>query len=194
MQIFYHIIFFVENMIRKWLTKSEKNIGNFRIFDLNSVERSNFDNTKSGEFFYLNSPEWVNIIPVTKDNKIVFVEQYRHGSDSITLELPAGLVERNESPIAAAKRECTEETGYTGDGNPELLGIILPNPAFMNNRCHSYVWLNCSKKYEQTLDSNEEIEIHLLDFDEAKRKMLKGEINHSLVLDAFFYYSLKYKF
>ncbi len=181
-------------MLKKWQTKSEKAVGNFKIFDLYSVQRANSEDTKSGEFYYLDSPEWVNILPITKDNKIVFVEQYRHGSDSITLELPAGLIEKGEAPRIAAMRECTEETGFTSSNEPELLGTILPNPAFMNNKCYAYLWRDCERQFAQNLDANEEIEVHLLDFEAVKRKIQNGEINHSLVLCNFLYFSIKYGF
>lgn len=181
-------------MITNWETQDVKPLGSFRIFDMYAANRIHPRTGKVGEFYYLNSPEWVNIIPITPDNKIIFVEQYRHGLDGTTLELPAGLAEKNEESLLAAERECIEETGYVGEGKPILLGTNLPNPAFMNNACHSYVWFNCQKQFEQRLDDNEVIDIHLLSIDQVKNKILSGEINHSLVLSAFFYYSLKYNF
>ncbi len=169
-------------MLKKWQTNSEKNIGNFRIFQLNSAQRINPSNQKIGEFYCLKSPNWVNIMPITKDNKIVFVKQYRHGSDSITIELPAGIIEPNEEPIAAARRECVEETGYESNLSPEFLGTILPNPAFMNNNCYCYFWKDCERKFEQSLDEFEDIEVLLLSVEETKDKIKSGEINHSLAV------------
>ena len=181
-------------MISNWKTNEVNQIGDFRIFTLNSANRTNPKNGVAGEYYFLNSPKWVNIIPITNDGKIVFVEQYRHGTDSVTLEIPAGLVEPNEDTAIAAKRECEEESGFSALALPELLGINSPNPAFLNNKCYSYVWHNCSKMFEQSLDTNEVIDIHLIDIGTVKKMIMGGEINHSLVLTAFFFYSLKYKF
>ncbi len=181
-------------MISNWKTNKISQIGDFRIFTLNSARRINPVSGKEGEFYFIDSPKWVNIIPITEDRKVVFVEQYRHGTDSVTIEIPAGLVEKGEDTQLAAKRECEEECGFRGDGLPELLGVNSPNPAFLNNKCYSYVWHNCTKQFEQNLDTNEVIDIHLIDIDTVKKMIMGGEINHSLVLTAFLFYSLKYKF
>ena len=106
-------------------------------------------NKKQGIFYVLDSPSWVNIIPVTKDGNIVLIKQYRHGSNSITIEIPGGLVEKAEQSRNAAERECTEETGYTSSDPAILLGENLPNPAFLNNKCKSFLWLNCTRTTNQ---------------------------------------------
>lgn len=178
--------------VKKWLTTGKKFIGDFRIFNLYEIERQHPDRDKAGKFVVLDSPRWVNIIPVTKDNKVVFIEQYRHGIDEITLEVPGGLVESTEEPIEAAARECTEETGYIGKGAPVLLGENIPNPAFLNNKCWSYVWHGCEKATVQKLDGHEDIRIVEIPFNEVKEMILNGRIKHSLVLTAFFFYFLKY--
>lgn len=149
---------------------------------------------KESDFIVLDSAEWVNIIPVTKDNKVVLIEQYRHGIDGITLEVPGGLVENNEDPLTAAERECAEETGFVGSGKAILLGETLPNPAFLNNKCHSYIWFDCAKLKSQSLDRHEDIEVVEVPFDGIKEYIQSGKINHSLVLNAFFFYYMRYGF
>lgn len=181
-------------MIEKWNTIHKEELENLKIFKLQKIRRQNPKWIKQSDFYVLESPTWVNIIPLTRDNKIILVEQYRHGIDDITLEIPGGLVEINEEPIIAAKRECTEETGYSSIEEPELIGINLPNPAFLDNKCYSYLWKNCSKTNIQELDSNEDIEIHELKINEIKSMINNKKIMHSLTLTAFFYYSLKYNF
>lgn len=179
-------------MIKKWETISSSFAGNFKIFDISRIKRRHPDLDKQGDFVVLNSAEWVNIIPVTKDNKVVFVEQYRHGTDEITLEVPGGLVELNEDPRLAAERECAEETGFVGTNNAVLLGENTPNPAFLNNKCYSWVWFGCEKKVAQSFDTHEDIGVVELSFEEVREYILSGKIKHSLVLTAFFFYFLKY--
>ena len=101
----------------------------------------------------------------------------------MTLEIPGGLIEANENPQNAARRECLEETGYEGEGEPELIGESLPNPAFQNNKCYTYLWKNCRKISDQNLDKHEIININLIPIHEIKELVLNGKINHSVILD-----------
>ncbi len=179
-------------MIKKWKTIEKKLAGDYKIFDAYWIERELEKPAKKSKFVVLNSPRWVNIIPITKNMEVVLIRQYRHGIDEITLEIPGGLVEENESPAKAAERECLEETGYRGESDAIFLGENYPNPAFLNNVCYSYLWKNCEKITAQSLDKNEDIDIQIVPLDKAKNLILNGEIKHSLVLTAFFYYFLRY--
>lgn len=93
---------------------------------------------RNGDFIVLDSYQWVNIIPITAQREVILVEQYRHGSDSIELEIPAGLIEPGEAPINAAMRELKEETGYVSNEECIALGRSAPNPAFLNNYWPSF--------------------------------------------------------
>ncbi|MFA5511358.1 MAG: NUDIX hydrolase [Candidatus Kapaibacterium sp.] len=152
--------------------------------------RVNPESGVASNFVMLDSPDWVNIVPLTEDNKIVMVEQYRHGSDEITLELPGGMVEHGEEYLHAAMRECMEETGYEGTGLAVEIGRVKPNPAFLNNHCTTFLWKNCKLTREQKLDSNELIKIKTFAFDEIKDMIKSGKINHAIILNAFFFFSL----
>jgi len=179
-------------MVRKWETIEDKYLENLKIFDLHRILRKHPEWYKQSNFIVLDSPQWVNIIPITTDKKVVLIEQYRHGIDEITLEVPGGLVEKKENPREAGERECTEETGYIGKENAILIGENYPNPAFLNNKCYSFVWFDCEKRVKQSLDGSEDINVILVPINEIKNMILKEEIRHSLVLTAFFFYFLKY--
>lgn len=161
-----------------------------KIFTAKWVHRENPRTNNKGEFVVLDSKDWVNIIPITKDKKIVLVQQYRHGIDEVTLEIPGGLIDPNETPLQAGKRECIEETGYFSKNEPILLGITRPNPAFLNNKCYSFLWLDVEKKFEQKFDANEDVEIVLKEINEIENLIKSGTINHSIVLNAFLFYFL----
>ncbi len=180
-------------MIKNWKTLEDKYIGNFKIFDIHKVKRKSQDSHREGTFVYLDSADWVNIIPVTKSGNIVLIKQFRHGINDMTIEIPGGLIEAGEMPSDAGQRECTEETGYSSATSPELLGMVSPNPAFMNNVCYSFVWNDVELLHEQNLDGNEEISVIEKPISEVKELILNGTINHSLVLNAFFFYFLKYR-
>ncbi len=179
-------------MIVKWKTIAENQIFDLKIFKANSLTRENPITGNISDYTVLKSPDWANVIPINAEGKIIMVEQYRHGTDEITLELPGGLVEIGESPLNAAKRECQEETGFIGEGEPILLGSCKPNPAFLSNTCYSYLWENCSIIDKQKLDTNEIIKLHFFTQYEIKKMIEEGVINHSIILTAFFFYNLKY--
>ncbi|MGQ9819633.1 MAG: NUDIX hydrolase [Candidatus Kapaibacteriales bacterium] len=173
--------------ITKWETIGIYKNEDLKIFQANWLKRKNPKTNQINNFVRLDSPDWVNIIPITSDNHVVMIEQYRHGIDDITLEIPGGLIDKSEQPFEAGMRECIEETGYASDDHPILLGINNPNPAFLNNKCYSYLWINVKKRFEQKLDSNEIINIKLIPLNEIRLLIKSGKINHSLVLNAFFF-------
>jgi ADP-ribose pyrophosphatase len=133
----------------------------------------------------IDSPDWVNVIAVTKDDQLVLIRQYRFGIDETTLEIPGGMVEPGEDPAVAAARELEEETGYV-PGRVVKLGQVHPNPALQGNRCHSYLALDCVKAHEGQQDLGEDIAVELHPRSHVPRLILGGAITHSLVVVAFF--------
>lgn len=182
------------NSIEKWKTHSLHPAGNFKIFDIAIARRQSPRHGRESDFVVIDSPQWVNIIPITRQNTVILVQQYRHGIDDITLEVPGGLVDAGEEPCLAAMRECREETGFAANIEAELLGVNQPNPAFLNNHCYSYLWRGCERVQEQQLDGNEDISVHEVPITDIPALIKDGSIRHSLVLTAFLYYSLRYSF
>ena len=85
------------------------------------------------EYYIFEYPEWINVIAITKEQKFVFVSQYRHGLGITAHELCAGVCEKEDaSPLVSAQRELLEETGY-GNGNWSELMVIGVNPS--THRC-----------------------------------------------------------
>ena len=138
----------------------------------------------------LDSTEWVNIIPVTPNEEVVLIRQYRHGTDDITLEIPGGMVDQEDvSPLHAARREMQEETGYDSDDIVPL-GAIHPNPAIQANRCHSFLARNVEKISEPHFDTTEETEVILVPVGELPELVRQERITHALVVVAFYWYDL----
>jgi 8-oxo-dGTP pyrophosphatase MutT (NUDIX family) len=132
----------------------------------------------------IDAPDWVNIIPVTPDDQVVLIRQFRFGIWSPTLEIPGGMVEPGEDPAAAGARELEEETGYR-PAEVRPLGWVHPNPALQGNRCHSYLALRCERVHDGHPDAGEDIRMELRGRSEIPELIRRGEITHSLVVAAF---------
>jgi len=137
------------------------------------------------DFFVLETPPWVNIIPVTFDRRVVMVRQYRHGTGDVTLEIPGGIVEQEDTPESAAIRELEEETGYTSS-SVSLLGAVHPNPAIQDTICYTFLASNAVRVGGQCLDEKEDIEVVLFPLEDIPSLILNGDITHALVLAAFY--------
>lgn len=122
------------------------------------------------EFVLFGQKDWSIILPVTADNKVVMVRQYKQGCDKIILELPAGTADfAKESPEAIARRELEEETGYRA-GQVLALGPPLWIASRSSwTRFHCFLALQCEKVSAGKLDENEEIEVVLQPLEEVIR-------------------------
>ena len=142
------------------------------------------------DFYVIDFPNWVQVIPITPDDKIVMVRQYRHGCGRIFLELPGGLIDKNDlSPDQTAKRELLEETGYRAE-NLILLTRIYPQPAVLNNKGLTYLAREVKKVAEPNLDAAEDIEVCLVKLQKIPEMIRGGEINHGQTVMALSVYFL----
>ena len=87
-------------MLKPWPTVRKKQLGDYRIFSLRSEEKLSPRTNLTHEFFILDCVNWVNVIAVTPDNQLVMVEQFRHGSNTVELEIPGGTMDASDaSPV-----------------------------------------------------------------------------------------------
>jgi len=143
----------------------------------------------SHEFHVIESRDWINVIPITSDERVVMVRQYRHGSREIALEIPGGIVDPGETPQGAAARELLEETGYQSEDWSQI-GEVNPNPAIFRNRCFTFLARKVKKIADPKPDQAEDIEtilVHLADIPDLIRQ---GKIDHAIVVAAFHFYFL----
>lgn len=112
-------------------------------------------------YYVLEYPDWVQVTAFNSEDDILITRQYRHAVGQVCVEIPCGEIEKNETPLEAAKRELLEETGYTS-GNFISLGSPHPNPARQNNRVYGFMACDCSKTDEPLLDQTECIESLLI--------------------------------
>src|ERR1043165_2759320 len=99
-------------MIQPWEKIGSKLLGDFRIFTIRSDIKVSPLTGKEHDFFVLDSVDWVNVIAITPQTELVMVEQFRHGTDTVELEIPGGMMDKHETnPVTTALRGLREETG-----------------------------------------------------------------------------------
>jgi 8-oxo-dGTP pyrophosphatase MutT (NUDIX family) len=142
---------------------------------------------QEGRYVVLESADFVNMIALTADAHVVLVRQYRHGIGEMALEIPSGLVDGQETPLAAARRELAEETGYTGE-RWRLLGRSRPNAAFMDNWCYHLLLEDARLTGQPHLDPGEDIAVELAPLDRIPELIAAGTLSQALVLSAFYWF------
>ncbi len=172
-------------MIEKWEKLESVPRGDYRVFRIREDFARSPASGSEHSFFVVEANDWMNVIPLTEDGRIVCVRQYRHGTEEISLEIPGGIIDDAESPIESARRELLEETGYTA-GDLVEIGVVAPNPAIQNNRCHTYLARNVRRVRAQNLDATEDIDVVLIDPADVPALIADGTISHALVVAAFF--------
>ncbi len=178
--------------MHKWKVLDKKVLIQSPMFSFLAYKLKHGDKNSIHNFYILDTADWVNILPITSDGKVVLIRQYRAGIDEILIEIPGGIMDNGETdPIATARRELEEETGYVTD-NLEVLGMVYPNPSFMTNKCY-FVLAKDVKPLGQThFDPSEYIETFTIDLKLLPEYILSGKIRHSLTINAFAFLQLKY--
>jgi 8-oxo-dGTP pyrophosphatase MutT (NUDIX family) len=130
---------------------------------------------------------WATVLALTKEQEVVLIRQYRHGAQKVIVELPGGAMDKEDgSPLAAARRELEEETGYASDRIIQV-GCVSPNPANQTNLIYSFLALDARKLGGQRLDDTEEIEVFLKPLDEVIAMAKKGELLQSMQVSTIFF-------
>ena len=177
-------------MIKPWKHIRSKSSHSFRVFSIRTDTAISPRTAKKHDFYIIESNDWVNIIPLTVDHEVVMIKQYRHGSREVTLEIPGGLVEAGDTPKKAAARELLEETGYQAKRWTKI-GVVNPNPALFNNRCYTFLAKDIRKVSNPKPDQTEDIEVVRIPIGKISGLILKGKIDHAMVITAFCHYFLR---
>ena len=176
-------------MIKKWKKNSSHYLLDNKIFKMREDLVTSPKLGSDHSVWVMEVPTWVNIIPLTTEGKVVLVNQYRFGMEKSSLEIPGGMADDGEDPKKAAIRELKEETGYEGNKVIEI-GRVESNPAIMSNHTYTYLAIDCERSANQSLDGTEDIEITLKHIDDIPSLIKNRQIEHALVVSAFYFYNL----
>jgi 8-oxo-dGTP pyrophosphatase MutT (NUDIX family) len=177
-------------MLQKWIVNEEKTI--FKSFPFNVVEKQ-YIKPDQDKFkaYILQMPDWVNIIGIDSENKILLIKQFRFGTDLIELEIPGGIIESDEKPKEAASRELEEETGYKVEPkNLKQIGVVDANPAIQTNKCYTFLAENISPSGKINFDEDEIIEHEFFTPNQVREFIRSGKITNSYIITAFHWLAL----
>ena len=167
-----------------WRRVRSERVADCRVF---RVRRDIAVNPRGGaehDFYVVEATDWINVIPLTDAGEVVMIEQYRHGSADVTLEIPGGMVDEGESPAGAAARELIEETGYASN-EIVALGRTRPNPAIHDNWLHTYLARAARPARRLEFDGTEHCAVRLVPLSDIPALVADGIITHALVVVAF---------
>ncbi len=166
----------------------EKTLLQTRLGDFISAKVQNRRTGRESEFYRLDFADWVNVVALTKNKKIITIKQFRFGTERTEIEIPGGAIENGEDPLAAGQRELLEETGFSGK-NGRVIGRVCPNPAIQSNWCYTVFIEDVTRVAEQNMDDMEDIKVKLISLGEMNDLIRHGLITHGLVLNAMMLYS-----
>ena len=165
--------------LRPWKTLKSEMVIDHKWYKLRRDEVELPGGQVLDDYFVSVRPDVVLTFPLTADNQVIFVRQYKHAAGEILLELPGGVIDDHEQdPREAAIREMLEETGYTS-GEVEPLLEIIDNPTNDTNRIYFFLARNVQQVAEQDLDETEDIEVLKVPLEEVESMVLNGQIKVS---------------
>ena len=173
-------------IIEKWQKLASKYLVRAQWATLRVDEVKLPDGIIKDDYYVLEYPNWVNAIALTEAGKIIMVRQYRHAADIVSLEVPGGVIDGDEAPEFAVKRELLEETGYSFK-TCKLIAELYPNPATSNNKTFTYLLTGGIKTHEQHLDEHEILNVEEYSVDEVKQLVKENKIAQALHVAALHY-------
>ena len=169
----------------KWKVGERKLLLHTPVFDVN-VQHEIAPNGVEGDYIAMTAPDWVQTIAVY-EGQFVLVRQWRHSSETVSLEFPGGVADEGEDPAESASRELLEETGFKV-GKLTHLGSVSPNPALFCNRFHVYLAEDLTPSGTQHLDEDEVLRWSLVPIEEVVAGFGSEEYAHALMGTALTYY------
>src|SRR5262245_256934 len=173
-----------------WRVISHEDAHDYGIFKTRWIEAAHPGTGVARRFVALDGADWVNVIALTRDDRVVLIRQFRHGSGAVCVEIPGGMVDPGEEPRVAAERELREETGYVARAW-RALGLVHPNPAIQSNRLWTFLALDAEPDGAAEPDAGEVLALETRSLAEVAEMLRDGRIDHALVGVAFMHLMLE---
>lgn len=171
----------------KWTISASRQVAKDRWISLRADRCLTPEGEVVDPFYVLEYPTWINVVPLTDDDEVILVRQYRHGLGRVCLGLPSGTVDSEDAgPEAAARRELLEETGY-GGGQFTEIGVLSPNPANHTNLTHCFLAQGVKVMSRLVADPTEIIETRLIPLADLAGLVQRGELIQSLHVGSIFF-------
>ncbi len=174
---------------RPWEVVRDEDKGDFEVFRVRALHARSPQDGSVQAFHVAAGPDGVAVLALTDTDELVMVQQWRHPVQCVTLEVPAGMLEGDEAPEAAAERELREETGYAG-GEPRCIGSLIINPSWSTVRLHVVVVQDVRRAGEKDLDEGEDTRVCCVPLAQARSQVLSGEIDAAPTVAALALYDL----
>jgi ADP-ribose pyrophosphatase len=172
-----------------WRRGRSEGVADCRVFKVRRDYSTDPRGGREHDFYVIEAPDWINVIPLTKENEVVLIEQYRHGTEGISLEIPGGMVDPGEEPRGTAARELFEETGYEA-AEVVFLGKTRPNPALQDNWIHTFLARGVEYRREPLNQGTERTRVRLVPLGLIPSLIAEGAIDHALVVVGFHWLAL----
>jgi ADP-ribose pyrophosphatase len=160
----------------QWRVRGSQYVVNSPYMRLRADEIELPDGTIVPDYYVRESLGFVTILALTRHQQVVLVRQYRYGSDSIHLELPAGMIAEGEEPRDCALRELSEETGFTVSAC-DLAAEYLPEPVRSTARAYVFIGSNAELTGEPKLDATEHLAVELVSLAQFRALLADGGID-----------------